>query len=105
MVVGQLPFVTSRDSTVASQERRKRLLEQINKGLALPQRKAIATMSLEFRMMMTKLLVADAAKRITVRELIFHPWITEKGKKAVRSNPLKSLDYHWHSKVRGGFAV
>lgn len=99
MVVGQLPFVSSRDGHVPSQERRKRLLAQINKGLAAPQRKAIASFSLEFRAMMSKLLIADPVKRIAVRELVFHPWITEKGKKGIRTNPIKAMDYQWHSKV------
>lgn len=99
MVVGQLPFVSSRDDHVTSQERRKRLLAQINKGLATPQRKALAALSPEFRTMMSKLLIADSTKRITIKELIFHPWITEKGKKAIRTNPIKPLESHWRTRV------
>lgn len=99
MVVGQLPFVTSRTEHIPSPERRKRLLAQINKGLATPQRKAIANMSLDFRSMMAKLLVADSTKRITIRELLFHPWVTEKGVKGVRTNPMKKLEDHHQKKV------
>ncbi|KRT85157.1 protein kinase, partial [Oryctes borbonicus] len=92
MVVGQLPFVTIRENNMTSQERRKKLLEQINKGIATQHRKAMTLFSNEFKVMIGRLLMPDAPKRITIRELIFHPWITEKGRKAVRSNPLKRLD-------------
>ncbi|GJQ87889.1 mRpL13 [Trypoxylus dichotomus] len=92
MVVGQLPFVTIRENNMTSQERRKKLLEQINKGIATQHRKAMTLFSNEFKGMIGRLLVPEAPKRITIRELIFHPWITEKGRKAIRSNPLKRLD-------------
>ncbi|XP_074032493.1 MAP/microtubule affinity-regulating kinase 4 [Leptinotarsa decemlineata] len=92
MVLGQLPFVTSRSGQVTSQERRKKLVAQINRGLASVHRRALSTFSSEFRSLMNRLLVADAAKRITVKELVVHPWITEKGKKMIRSNPLKTLE-------------
>lgn len=92
MVVGQLPFVTVRENNMTSQERRKKLLEQINKGIAPQHRKAMTLFSNEFKGMIGRLLVPDATKRITIKELIFHPWITEKGRKTVRSNPLKKLD-------------
>ncbi|XP_017781220.1 PREDICTED: protein kinase kin1-like, partial [Nicrophorus vespilloides] len=94
MVVGQLPFISSsRDGAVITpQQRRKKLLEQINKGLSNTHKKALALFSSEFKAMMAKLLVADSSKRINITELIFHPWVTEKGRKAIRSNPLKKLD-------------
>lgn len=92
MVVGQLPFVTTREENVSSQQRRRKLLEQINKGLSNVQKKALTIFTQEFRTMMSKLLTADITKRMTVKQLIFHPWITEKGKKAIRSNPMKKLD-------------
>lgn len=100
MVVGQLPFVSARENQVSSQERRKKLLEQINKGLAAPHRKYLAPFSVEFKAMMSRLLVAEASKRISIGELLFHPWITEKGKKAVRSNPFKRLDEKIKNVVR-----
>nr|XP_022908238.1 serine/threonine-protein kinase MARK2-like isoform X2 [Onthophagus taurus] len=92
MVIGQLPFVTARENNMTSQERRKKLLEQINRGIAAPHRRALAVFSADFRTMISKLLVAESAKRITIKELVFHPWITEKGRKSVRTNPLKKLD-------------
>lgn len=46
MVMGQLPFLTSRDSRISSQERRKYLLAQINRGLAPLHRKALAIYTL-----------------------------------------------------------
>lgn len=100
MVVGQLPFVTSRTEHIPSPERRKRLLAQINKGLATTHRKALANMSSDFRTLMSKLLITDSSKRITIKELLFHPWITEKGTKEIRINPLKRLDDHHQRKVR-----
>lgn len=99
MVVGQLPFVTSRTEHVPSPERRKRLLAQINKGLATSHRKALANMSPDFRTMMTKLLIIDSSKRITIKELLLHSWMTEKGMKEIRINPVKRLDDHHHRRV------
>lgn len=92
MVVGQLPFVSGRKNLqLTSQERRKRLVTQINKGLGAAQKQAISSLSLEFRTMMNKLLTADPAKRITVKELITHAWITERGRKSVQTHPIKKL--------------
>lgn len=99
MVVGELPFVTSRTEHIPSAERRKRLLAQINKGLAIPHRKALANMSPDFRIMMAKLLNTDASKRITIKELLFHAWITEKGTKEIKTNPMRRLDDHHHRRV------
>lgn len=45
MVMGHLPFVTSRDSRITSQERRKHLLSQINRGLGPNHRKVLANFS------------------------------------------------------------
>ncbi|KAJ8963574.1 hypothetical protein NQ317_016617, partial [Molorchus minor] len=99
MVLGQLPFVNNRCDAATSQERRKRLVAQINRGLAAPHRRAIAGFSAEFRHLMNRLLVADSSKRITTKELLSHPWITDKGRKLVRTNPFKILDSHWQAKV------
>lgn len=46
MVLGELPFVSSRDTHISSQERRKYLLSQINRGLAPIHRKALAHFSI-----------------------------------------------------------
>lgn len=99
MVIGQLPFVTSRTEHVPSPERRKRLLAQINKGLASPHRKALASLSAEFKAMMTRLLIADSTKRITIKELLFHPWITERGTRGIRTNPMRKIEDHYYRKV------
>ncbi|XP_044264957.1 serine/threonine protein kinase OSK1-like isoform X1 [Tribolium madens] len=92
MVVGQLPFVGGRKNQLSSQERRKRLVAQINKGIGSSQRQALAPLSPEFRTMLNKLLAPEPMKRITTKELIIHPWITEKGRKCVQIHPLKELD-------------
>lgn len=104
MVVGQLPFVTSRTEHIPSPERRKRLLAQINKGLATTHRKALVGMSPEFRAMIARLLVTDSTKRIAIKELLLHPWITEKGAKEIKMNPMKRLDEHHHRRV-GVFGI
>lgn len=99
MVIGQLPFVTNRGEHVTSQERRKRLVAQINKGLSSHHRRTLTSFSPEFRHLMNKLLVASSHDRITTKELIGHPWITEKSKKLVRTNPMKNLDDRYKAKV------
>jgi serine/threonine protein kinase len=99
MVVGQLPFVGGRKNQLSSQERRKRLVAQINKGLGASQRQAIAPLSPEFRTMLTKLLTADPTKRISTKELLVHPWITEKGRKCVQMHPLKVLNNETQKKL------
>lgn len=92
MVVGQLPFINSTKEPLNTQERRKRLVEQINKGLSTTQRRYLAPFSIEFRAMTSRLLVPDPNKRISIGELLFHPWITEKGRKVVKTNPIRKLD-------------
>lgn len=99
MVTGQLPFVTNRSDHVSSQERRKKLVAQINKGLASSHRRVIASFSAEFRHLISKLLVPESSERLTTKGLMSHPWITEKGKKMIRTNPLKILDDRWKAKV------
>lgn len=101
MVLGQLPFVSSRCEYASSQERRRQLVAKINKGLSTSHRKALASFSPEFKHMLSRLLTADAAKRITTKELLVHPWITDKGKRLVRTNPISIVDSHWQAKVRG----
>lgn len=92
MAVGQLPFVSGSRNVQPTTQRRDKLIEQINRGLSAPHRKALALFSVDFKTMMDKLLVADSSKRINIGELCFHPWITDKGRKAIRSNPLKRLE-------------
>lgn len=99
MVSGQLPFVAPHEEHVSSQERRKKLVMQINKGYSINQRKALSLLSSDFRSMIARMLIADALKRLTVNELLFHVWVTDKGKKAIVINPLKKLDEEWHISV------
>ncbi|KAJ8924174.1 hypothetical protein NQ315_006965, partial [Exocentrus adspersus] len=99
MILGQLPFVSSRCEYVSSQERRRQLVAKINKGLSTPHRKALAPFSPEFRHVLSRLLAAEASKRITTKELLVHPWITDKGRRMVRTNPIKVLDAHWQAKI------
>lgn len=99
MVVGQLPFVSNKSPNISSQERRKMLVAQINKGLSGPQRKAISSFSIEFRNLMTRLLNADSKKRINIKDMIVHPWITDNGKKIVKTNPLRKLSTATYSKM------
>ncbi|XP_063905941.1 maternal embryonic leucine zipper kinase-like isoform X4 [Zophobas morio] len=99
MMVGQLPFVGGRKNQLSSQERRKKLVTQINRGLGSTQRQALAPLSPEFRMLLHKLLTADPTKRITIKELLIHPWLTEKGKKCIQKHPLKDLDNVVQTKI------
>lgn len=100
MVLGQLPFATDRDERYSSQERRKRLVAQINKGLSATHRRSLSGFTSEFRHLMNRLLVADSSKRMTAKELLGHSWITEGGKRIVKINPMKRLlDKDWTNKA------
>lgn len=99
MVIGQLPFISSKGEHISSQERRKRLVAQINKGLSTQHQRAIAYCSSDFRNLMNKLLIADISKRITIKELIQHPWITENGTKMIRTNSIIRIDIQEFAKV------
>ncbi|KAK4884141.1 hypothetical protein RN001_000412 [Aquatica leii] len=95
MVAGQLPFIALHEDNVTSQERRKKLLVQINKGYSNVQRKMLALVSPEFRSLVARMLVADAIKRITITELLLHSWATDKGRKTIVVNPMTQLDDDW----------
>ncbi|CAG9858025.1 unnamed protein product [Phyllotreta striolata] len=92
MMLGKLPFVTSCCQQLQSQEKRKQLVSKINKGLSSEHRKALSAFSPDFRGLMCRLLMADPLKRINMKELMVHPWITDKGKRMIRTNPLRTLD-------------
>ncbi|XP_030745729.1 SNF1-related protein kinase catalytic subunit alpha KIN11-like isoform X2 [Sitophilus oryzae] len=92
MVIGQLPFVSNRSDQVSSQERRKKLVAQISRGLGSSHRRALSLFSLEFRAMMNRMLVADTKKRIGIKELVVHPWMTERGRRIIKTNPIKTLE-------------
>ena len=94
MVVGELPFLTNKNKNIPTQQRRKKLIDQINKGLGVSHQRALMYFSRDFKSMMSTLLVADFRKRITARNLMFHAWITDKGSKNIRSHRFKQLDIH-----------
>ncbi|KAL3287073.1 hypothetical protein HHI36_001560 [Cryptolaemus montrouzieri] len=99
MMVGQLPFISTKSPSITSQERRKLLVAQINKGLSTPQRKAIAGFTFEYRNLMSRLLSADTTKRITIREMLLHPWVTENGKRFVKTNPTRKISTVFRNKI------
>lgn len=43
--------------------------------------------------------MGDPKKRITIKELIVHPWVTDKGKKVIKVNPMKPVEHHWENKI------
>lgn len=90
-VVGQLPFVSNRNENITSQERRKKLVAKINKGLGCAHRKALSNLSPDFRNMIDRLLMTDVLKRITVKQLLNHPFLTEKGTKSIRFSGHKTV--------------
>ncbi|XP_020289378.1 MAP/microtubule affinity-regulating kinase 3-like isoform X2 [Pseudomyrmex gracilis] len=75
MVIGQLPFLCSRDEWMSSEERRRKLMIQINRGLTSIQEKAMCQTSIECRNLINRLLVPSVRERITIREILDHPWI------------------------------
>lgn len=90
-MVGQLPFVSNRNENITSQERRKKLVAKINKGLGCAHRKALSNLSPDFRNMIDRLLMTDVLKRITVKQLLNHPFLTEKGTKSIRFSGHKTV--------------
>ncbi|XP_011872293.1 PREDICTED: MAP/microtubule affinity-regulating kinase 4-like isoform X2 [Vollenhovia emeryi] len=75
MTIGQLPFLCPRDEWTSSEERRRRLMIQINRGLTSIQEKAMHQTSIECRNLINRLLVPSVRERITIREILDHPWI------------------------------
>lgn len=75
MTIGRLPFLCPRDEWTSSEERRRRLMIQINRGLTSIQEKAMCQTSIECRNLINRLLVPSARERITIREILDHPWI------------------------------
>ncbi|XP_050308531.1 serine/threonine-protein kinase MARK2-like [Anthonomus grandis grandis] len=99
MVVGQLPFVCNKNEPISSQERRKKLVAQINKGLGVNHKKSLLPLSPDFRNMIGRMLVGEIDKRISVKELLSHPFITEKGTRAIRVHPIKKLDLRHQASI------
>ncbi|XP_048510147.1 serine/threonine-protein kinase MARK1-like isoform X2 [Athalia rosae] len=86
MATGRLPFQSPRDGQTSSEERRRQLLVQINRGLTTAQKKSISSMSSEYRNLINRLLMPVAHKRITIQELCFHPWIGNDGKNLTKTS-------------------
>lgn len=80
MGAGRLPFLSPRDGRTTAEECRRRLMGQINRGLAAPQERAISTLSAEYRDLVSRLLTPAAHRRITMDELCLHPWIVDRRK-------------------------
>ncbi|XP_008211592.1 serine/threonine-protein kinase MARK2-like isoform X2 [Nasonia vitripennis] len=78
MGAGRLPFLSPRDGRTTAEECRRRLMGQINRGLAAPQERAISTLSAEYRDLVARLLTPAAHRRIAMDELRRHPWILDR---------------------------
>ncbi|XP_032668151.1 MAP/microtubule affinity-regulating kinase 3-like isoform X2 [Odontomachus brunneus] len=81
MITGRLPFVCPRDEWTSSEKRRRRLMVQINKGLTSTQEKTMCQTSTECKNLINHLLIPIAHERITVREILEHPWILAPSKR------------------------
>ncbi|XP_012057276.1 PREDICTED: hormonally up-regulated neu tumor-associated kinase homolog B-like [Atta cephalotes] len=87
MTIGRLPFLCPRDEWTSSEERRRRLMIQINRGLTSIQEKAMYQTSIECRNLINRLLIPSVRERITIREILDHPWILVTSKN----------NFHFHS--------
>ncbi|KAF5307454.1 hypothetical protein FQR65_LT06809 [Abscondita terminalis] len=99
MVVGKLPFIALQENNVTSEERRNKLLVQINNGYCNVQRKMLSLVSQELRSLLARMLTADAVKRITINDLLHHSWVTNKGRKSVIVDPITRLEEDWKIRV------
>ncbi|XP_069683256.1 serine/threonine-protein kinase MARK1-like [Periplaneta americana] len=84
MVVGRLPFITPRTGEMSSSERRRHLLTQINRGLTHYHRKTLCPFSGDFWNLISHLLVPNVQKRMTLAQMVIHPWVT--GRQRVLEN-------------------
>lgn len=78
MIVGRLPFLCLRNEWTSSQERRRKLMIQINRGLTSIQAKAMCQASSECRNLINHLLLPSARDRITIQEMLDHPFLASK---------------------------
>nr|CAD7258661.1 unnamed protein product [Timema shepardi] len=99
MVTGRLPFLTPREGTATLQDRRKHLLGQINVGLTHLQRRILANMSPEFRNLVNRLLTPAVEKRLTLNELLLHPWVTVRKCRAPPGGEKPRLDEDHHNGI------
>ncbi|KAG5313686.1 MARK3 kinase, partial [Acromyrmex insinuator] len=96
MTIGRLPFLCPRDEWTSSEERRRRLMIQINRGLTSIQEKAMYQTSIECKNLINRLLIPSARERITIREILDHPWIlmTSKNNFHFRSEDDMNISNH-----------
>nr|XP_012235634.1 PREDICTED: probable serine/threonine-protein kinase MARK-A isoform X1 [Linepithema humile] len=78
MTVGRLPFLCPRNEWTSSEERRRKLMIQINRGLTSIQEKAMCQTSSECKNLINRLLVPSARDRITIQEILDHPFLASK---------------------------
>ncbi|KAL0112394.1 hypothetical protein PUN28_012027 [Cardiocondyla obscurior] len=80
MIIGRLPFSCPCDEWTSLGEHRRRLMIQINKGLTSSQKKPMYQTSLECRNLINRLLAPSVRERITIGEILDHPWILASSK-------------------------
>ena len=99
MTSGRLPFVSPLDGHTPSEERRRKFMIQINRGLTALQEKSISAMSSEYKDVVNRLLMPIAHKRITIQELNLHPWIIDRQKTLIKVISEYNLDAVKHTEV------
>ncbi|XP_043680150.1 MAP/microtubule affinity-regulating kinase 3-like isoform X2 [Vespula pensylvanica] len=92
MMTGRLPFLSPCDEQTSSEERRRRLMAQINRGLTALQMKNMSRMSNDCKNLINRLLTPVPHKRITIQELCHHPWIVCKLRNVSRIASEADLD-------------
>ncbi|XP_049817251.1 serine/threonine-protein kinase MARK1 isoform X2 [Aethina tumida] len=98
MVNGHLPF-QEKSYIVSAQPRRQQLIADISRGLSENQKRLISHFTLDFQSCLLGLLNIDSNRRLNVKELLQHAWITENGKKVILTNPLLSLTHSRQAKI------
>ncbi|XP_036140317.1 MAP/microtubule affinity-regulating kinase 3 [Monomorium pharaonis] len=99
MTIGRLPFLCPRDEWTTSEERRRKLMIQINRGLTSIQEKAMHQTSIECRNLINRLLVPSARERITIQEILDHPWIFASSKSNFRFYSEGDLNVSNHATI------
>ncbi|XP_077265297.1 MAP/microtubule affinity-regulating kinase 3-like [Temnothorax americanus] len=99
MTIGRLPFLCPRDEWTSSEERRRRLMIQINRGLTSIHEKAMYRTSIECRNLINRLLVPSARERITIREILHHPWILASSKSNFHLRSEDDLNVSNHASI------
>ncbi|KAJ9587147.1 hypothetical protein L9F63_019335, partial [Diploptera punctata] len=88
MVTGSLPFLTPKDKELTTSDKRRHLVSQINRGLTSYQSKALIGCSSDLKNLIAGLLVPNVRKRLSLREIKFHPWVLGPKK-------LKNVDFEF----------